>query len=271
MNFSNMQRYILTLLAGMLLLTAPASYAAAQEYFFSVPQAQMLVTVNLDASVRIAYDFTFQNTPGGHAIDIVDIGTPHAGYNLGNVRAWIDDQPLGNIRVSTYVKPGFEVHLGGRTIPRGRSGRFRVEFTMPDMVYQDTTRSNYASLRITPTWFGEKYVRGTTHLQIAIQLPKGVQPDEALYQDKNLNFTQKAATSQGALVGWDFAAVRLTGRHDVAVSFPKRDMQRVVVMTNLDLLLKWFSESPRARVALGIVFLILLAFLFFRFSGGTRF
>ncbi len=214
-----MLKYIATLLTGMLLLATPAATAPAQDYLFRVPQVRMLVTVNPDASAQIVYDFTFQNTAQGHAIDVVDIGTPHAGYQLGNVRAWIDDRRLGDSRISTEVKSGFEVHLGAGTIPPGGSGQLRVEFTMPGMVYQDTTRSDNASLRITPTWFGQRYVVDTTHLQIAVQLPKGVRPDEVLHQGQN--FTEKAATPAGALVGWDFPAVRLTGPHQVGVSFPR--------------------------------------------------
>lgn len=265
-----MQRYITTFLTVLLLL-AVTSRATAQNYLFRVPELQMLVTVNPDASVQIAYDFTFQNTPTGHAIDVVDIGTSTADYNLGNVRASIDGRPLKDVRVSTYVKPGFEVHWDGGAIRPGRSGKLHVEFTMPNMVFRDTTRSDYASLRITPTWFGDPYVVGTTDLQIAIQLPKSVQPDEALYQNPNLKFSLKAASPQGALVGWHFPDARLTGPHDVGVSFPRRDMQRVVVMSSIDLLTKWFRESPQARITLGAVFLVLLAFLFFRFSGGTGF
>jgi len=262
-----MPRNMLMFFAGALLLAASAASAVAQEYFFSVPEAQMLVTVQPDASVRIAYDFKFQNTPGGHAIDIVDIGTPHKGYDLSNVRAWVGDRELHDIRVSEMVSPGFEVHLGMSTIRSGREGRLHVEFTMPDMVYQDTTQADDASLRITPTWFGSQYVRGPTHLQVAIQLPKSVQPDEVLHQ--GLEFSQKAATKQGALVGWDFPAVRLTGPHMVAVSFPKRDLQRVIHQTAIDLLVKWFSESPRVRIGMGIVFLVLFGIVFFRFSAGT--
>jgi len=243
--------------------------AAAQDYFFGVPQAQMLVTVNPDASAKIEYDITFHNNLIGRAIDVVDIGTPHSGYDLSNVRASIDGHTLKDIRVSQYVKPGFEVHLGYLEIKPGGTGTLHVEFTMPDMVYQDTTREDYASLRITPTWFGEKYVRGPTHLQVAIQLPESVKPDEALHQ--GLEFSNKAATDHGARVGWDFPGVRLTGKNMVAVSFPKRDLQRVKRMTAIDLLVRWFGESPGARIFLGIVFLAMLAVVFFRFSGGTGF
>ena len=51
---------------------------------------EMQVTVEPDASVRIVYDITFQNNPSGHAIDMVDIGMPHAATTCSNVRASID-------------------------------------------------------------------------------------------------------------------------------------------------------------------------------------
>lgn len=258
-----------TVLGWILLLISFALPAEAAEYLFRVPDVQMLVTVNPDASVKIHYEFTFRNSPGGHAIDIVDIGTPTADYSLGNVRAWADDRPLSDIRVSAYVKPGFEVHLNEKTIMPGQEGRLRVEFTIPNMVFKDTTRSDYASLRITPTWFGAQYVQGTTHLQIAIQLPKSVQPDEVLHQ--GLNFSLKASTPTGATVGWDFPGTSLTGPHPMAVSFPRRDLTRVIEQSAFDLLLKWFRESENARLTLGGIFLVLLAFLYFRFSGGTGF
>ena len=130
---STMFRRTTTLLCRTLAASlASAPTAAAQEYLFSVPQAQMLVTVNPDASVQIEYDFTFQNDPrrprhrhGGHR---------HAagGLQSASVRAWIDDRPLRDVRVSTEVKPGFEVHLGAGAIPPGGSGRFRVEFLVPE-------------------------------------------------------------------------------------------------------------------------------------------
>ena len=258
-----------TVFTWLLLLAICTTSGNAAEYLFRVPEVQMLVTVNQDASVKIAYDFTFQNTSGGHAIDIVDIGTPTGDYSLNNVRASADGRPLSDIRVSAYVKPGFEVHLNEKTIMPGQEGWLHVELTMPNMVFKDTTRGDYASMRITPTWFGAQYVQGTTHLQIAIQLPKSVQPDEVLHQGQD--FSQKASTPAGAIVGWDFAATSLTGRHNVAVSFPRRDLTRIIAQSSFDLLLKWFRESQNARITLGVVFLILLAFLFFRFSGGTGF
>ena len=61
---------------------------------------------------------------------------------------------------------------------------------MPDIVYQDTTNKDLASLQITPTWFDSSSVRGNSNIQIAIFMLEGIQPDEVLYQD--VPFVNKA-------------------------------------------------------------------------------
>ena len=257
----------LAVFATVALWAANVAVSRGQEYRFGVPKADMVVTVNQDASVTIAYDITFRNEPSGHPIDVVDIGTPDDRYDLGNVTAKVDGAMLRDVRPSSYLATGFEVHLGGQTIPPGGKGTLHVEFTMPDRVYQDTTRNDYASLRITPTWFGNSYVVGNTHLRVMARLPESVHPDEALHQ--GMAFAHKAATDHGAVVGWDFPATRLTGPHMVAVSFPRRDLERVVVKTRWQMLVDWFTGAIRARVFLGLAGLGLLALTFFRFSGGT--
>ena len=68
-----------------------------------------------------------------------------------------------------------------------------------------------------------------------------------------------------------FPIVRFTGKNTFAVSFPKRDMQRVIEQSAIDLLVEWFGESPAAQIVLGVVCLVLLAVAFFRFTGGTGF
>ncbi|NLX97693.1 MAG: hypothetical protein GXY83_16110 [Rhodopirellula sp.] len=248
-----------------LLFSADAAWP--QDYLFSVPKMDMQVEIQPDASARIVYDITFQNSPRGHVIDVVDIGAPTADYQLRNVRASSGPDRLGDIRVSEFVDPGFEVRMDRHSIPPGGAGSLRVEFTTARMVWQDTTREDYASFRITPTWFGERYVLGTTQLRVAVHLPKGVNPEEVLYQGQA--FDQKVKAEEGVSVVWQWPATRLTEPHLVAVSFPKRAMDRVVEMSALDLLVKWFSESTTARWIAAAVFFAMFGFAFFRFTGGT--
>lgn len=256
---------ILALLTLLLLLMSFGGPVAAQSYSFAVPDLKMQVFVQPDASVKIVYDITFDNY--GRSIDIVDIGMPNSNYNLSTMSASINGVNLSTIRKSEYVNPGVEVHLGGQAIPRGSSGTLHFEFSMPDLVFQDTTDKELASLQITPTWFDSDFVRGTSNIQIAIYMLEGIQPDEMLYQD--VPFTTKALYQGRAVAVWQWAEGTATQAYRVGVSFPQRGMTRVVKMTFVQLVNKWLRDNPTTRFILGAVVMIMFAVLFFRFSGGT--
>lgn len=89
---------------GSVVLQRPPT-AWAQDYRFRVPNLQMQVFVQPDASARIMYRITFENSPTASPIDIIDIGMPHAGYTIPTMRAAINDIPLTTIRRSEYVTP----------------------------------------------------------------------------------------------------------------------------------------------------------------------
>lgn len=256
--------WVLLLMGAAPLLAPPAAWA---DYSFQVPLVEMKVFVQPDASVRIQYQILFANNPAGKTIDIVDIGTPTADYDLPTVRASCRGQPARLIRPSEYVQPGFEVHLGPGQIPSGQKGQFQTEFTVRNLVFQDTTRSDYASFRITPTWFGQQFVTGATHLKLAVHLPPGVKPEEVLHQGQP--FSDKALFQNHVVVVWEWPNTRLTKEHLVGVSFPKRVMDRVIRQTAWDLFMHWFRHSPGARWTVGILTLVLFGVVYFRFTGGT--
>ena len=254
-------------LAFLLALTlfVPASRALAQTYWFQVPEMRMQVFVNPDASARIVYDIAFDNS--GSPIDIVDIGTPHDGYDISNFTASIDGHPLTDIRVSEYIDTGVEIHLDQYAIPSGESGTLHVEFTMPDMVYEDTTQDGYASLQITPTWFDSSVVYGNSDIWVLIHMLPEVQPEEVLYQD--VEFTDKAIYEEHTVVGWRYPEGSASESHLVGTSFPTTGMTRVVQQSLLDITLKWLQDNPAVTWTLGIITFILIAVAFFRYSGGT--
>lgn len=263
------QRLILvfTFLA-LALLTTPA---AAQSYSFSVPEVQMQVFVLADGNTRIEYEMTFENSSFGHVIDIVDIGMPTSDYDLSNMSASVDGVEVFSMFPSEFVDPGVEVHLGSMAIAAGDSGTLHFEFTMPELIYQDVTRRDYASLQITPTWFGSEFINGTTHLQIAIHMLDGILPEEVLYQNENLPFSTVATFQNHTVVAWDFPSTSFTGPHEVGVSFPTRGLNNFVKMNILTLPVFWFENNENARVFAGIVSFILFSFLFYRFTNGTGF
>lgn len=254
----------LTLISLLALFVLPA---AAQNYSFSVPALEMQVYVKPDGSARIFYDITFKNNPGAHPIDIVDIGTPHEGYDIRNMKASLDGVELSNIRRSQYVDPGVEVHLGRQSIAPGAQGTLHFELTMPDLVFQDTTRKDYASLQITPTWFGSEFVTGTGDIQIAIHMLPGIEPEEMLYQ--KTPFTARAIFQEHAVAAWRWEKGSATRPYLVGVSFPTRGLTNYVRISRFELLVKSFEENPTLRFWAGVGYLVLFGFLFFRFSGGT--
>lgn len=256
---------VASLLVVLVLLGASINPAHAQSYAFRVPRLELQVYVQPDASARLVYDITFDNQ--GSPIDIVDIGLPHSDYDIGNMTASIDGVSVSDIRTSEFIDIGVEIHLRGQAIQPGETGTLHFEATMPDMVYQDTTDRDLASLRITPTWFDDESVRGEGTIGVAIHLPEGVEPDEALYQQEP--FTDKALFQGRTVVLWEWEGVRPTGPRMVGVSFPQRVMTRVERMTFIDLVNRWLADNPGARLLLGGINVGLLALLFFRFSGGT--
>ncbi|MBN2003114.1 MAG: hypothetical protein JXA21_07125 [Anaerolineae bacterium] len=255
----------MALLVCCVLLASWAGPATAQSYSFGVKDLKMQVYVQPDASVKIVYDITFENY--GTAIDIVDIGLPHDNYDIKNMKASIGGAQLSRIQKSTYIDTGVEVHLGSMAIQRGDKGTLHFECTMPDLVYQDTTRKDYASLQITPTWWGSQYVSGSGTIQVAIFMLEGIDPDEMLYQD--VAFTEKALYNGRAAAVWQWSNVRATQAYRVGVSFPQRGMTRVIKMTLIELTNKWLADNPGVPIILGIASVVLFAILFFRFSGGT--
>ncbi|MFQ6131805.1 MAG: hypothetical protein ACE5R4_07190 [Armatimonadota bacterium] len=251
----------------LILLLACGALGTAQQYSFSVPEMLLSVYVNPDASVRMEYDILFACSPGAHAIDVVDVGLPHKGYDISNMSAAVNGVPVSGITKSTYIDTGVEVPLGGQTIRPGQSGRFTFVCTMPDLVYQDTTREDNASLRITPTWFDASLLQGTTELGVVVYLPQDINPEEVLYHRRE--FSLRERTENHTVAGWHMPGVRVDREHMVGLSFPKRNMERVVKMTRFGLLMKWWQESPNVRAIYGAVVLILFGIMFFRASRGT--
>jgi len=258
---------ILTFL--LLFLSYYVNNSLAQDYSFSVPRVVMDVRVLPGGGAVIHYSMDFVNSANGHAIDIVDVGMPHENYSIEASKAWVDGKELsGSIQVSQYVKPGMEVHLGSQEIPAAGSATFEFETIMPDMVYQDMTRKDLASMQITPTWFGEQYVQGSTNLSILVRIPEGVKPEEVLSQD--VPFTGKELNIGSTVVSWDVNR-RFTSAYRVGVSFPKRVMTHVVTMSIPQLMMRWWrgALSPQARGFLTIAAAVCFFIIFMRFTGNT--
>ncbi len=255
MNIATTHRKLKPVIRGVLVIvflfalrSAPGLFGTT-DYSFAVPEMVMDVQLQPDASARISYTITFKNY--GQAIDVVDIGLPHKGYDIRTMRASIDESSLTDIRQSTYIDTGVEIRLGQRAIPRGSSGTLRFEATMPNMVYQDTSADDLAAFQITPTWFDARMVRGTGDILVNVTFPAGLDPERVFSHDRA--FGKRTENGQITLVNWRFKDVPITQPHLVGVSFPKAVMQQVTVRTfwgQLDGVLKGLSD-----VVVGVILL----------------
>ncbi len=156
----------------------------AQSYRFQVTDMAVVVTVNADGSASLDYTITFQNDPGAHAIDIVDIGMPNANYVLNTITAQIGSTNITKITASDVVIPGISVYLGSDEIPAGGTGTLHVNIpTVPKMLYPATQQTSepYASIEFQPNYFDSAYVHGTTNMQVTLLLPAGMTSKEPTY------------------------------------------------------------------------------------------
>lgn len=200
-----------------------AAVASAAEYKFQVPQNRCVVTVNKDASVSVDYTITFANE--GQPIDIIDVGFPDNNYDTGEVKAELDGQPVTDIRPSTAVENGVEIHVEDRAIPAGKTGTLHLTARLNERVFPDDKDPQYASLVFSPTWYGAEYTSGITHLACEFVLPEGVAPEEPRYHE--LQFTSARVEDGRVHYVWEVPQASPSRQYTFGASFPKRVMERL--------------------------------------------
>lgn len=156
----------------------------AQTYRFRLDRSEVNIFINEDGTASIEYWLEFYNDPSADPIDFVDIGMPNEDFNLASVRAEIDGKPVDKVGYSAYVKPGFEIALGGNAIPPGQTGKVYVWIgEVRNMLHPGTEKEaeDYASFQFAPTYFGKEYVSGSTAMSVTLYLPPGLATDEPRY------------------------------------------------------------------------------------------
>ena len=128
----------------------------AQDYSFEVPEVEVNVYLESDGTAAIEYNYLFRNAAGAHVIDFVDIGMPGASsYNLGDITATINGNPITDISDSPYVD-GVALGLGSNAIQPGDTGIVymyaanvrRMSFTLP----HSEKGEDYASINFQPNY-----------------------------------------------------------------------------------------------------------------------
>ncbi|MFX1285735.1 MAG: hypothetical protein ACFFB5_18995 [Promethearchaeota archaeon] len=219
------------------------------DYYFSVPEEIVEVSINVDGSADIEYWITFVVEEGGDPIDIVDIGFPNKHYKLGSIVADVDGTPVTDIQVSEVIDIGIEIHLHGSTITD--TGVLHVKGNQPYMIFEDTEEEDMASVEFGNTWWSSDYTTGTTNLTTRIIFPTTV--DETIYT--KYHYSNKPDREYFLLNGrkvfeWNEESALPSRQYKFGVSFPKEGV-------------KWHTSIPPTTeellIIVGIVSIILIA------------
>ncbi len=191
------------------------------EYRFKVPENRSLVEINTDASITIHYSITFRNE--GQVLKVVDVGLPDGRY--GNLQADLDGVRMRDIRKSTALSHGVEIHLGKMAIQPGSIGTLHLTARVTDRVFHDGKNKRYASVVFTPTWYGAKHTNGATHLVCEFLFPEGVGLNDPRYHGRPYN----SASSRNCrtVYTWDIPGASPLKRYTFRASFPARVMNRI--------------------------------------------
>jgi hypothetical protein len=212
----------------LILVLFTASSAQAQTYLFQLSDMQVNVYVNQDGTAAIDYRFTFVNNPSASPIDFVDVGMPVKSYSLSSVTADVNGKQVS--LSSDYQGSGgigFAVSLGGQAIRPGASGVVHVFVPKigPWLRYDDKDKS-YASFDFSTTYFGSKYVTGSTNTSVTFHLPPGVQPDEPRWHGAPAGFPAEPVTAlddQGRVTyTWSNAQASSSKAYLFGASFPAK-------------------------------------------------
>ena len=215
----------ITLLLIVLVLFT-ASSAQAQTYLFQLSELQVNVYINQDGTASIDYAFTFVNDPSASPIEYVDVGMPVSNYSLNDVTADMNGNPIS---VSSDYQGsggiGFAAALGSQAIPPGGSGTVHVFVPNvgPWLRFDDNDK-NYASFVFGTTYFGSKYVEGTTNTSVTFHLPPGVQPAEPRWHAAPAGFSSEPVTgldAQGRVTyTWSNSQASASEAYQFGASFP---------------------------------------------------
>jgi len=220
----------------LIFLAVIVSPVYAQDYSFNLRSVDVIVSVNQDGTVTLDYTWDFQNDPGAHEIDYVDVGLPNEKFDMGSVSGTVNGQPVTSVDSMTN---GVSLYLGANAIQPGESGTVTMHVeSIPGILYKATTEESepYASFQFSPNWFGSQYVHGNTDATVTLVLPTGLQPNEPKYfQAKNWPGAvdpESGYTADGRVYyRWQSQAATGSDQYTFGAAFPSRLVPAAAITT----------------------------------------
>ena len=229
------------------LLIFPSMPVGAQNLDFEVPKQDVIVYVNSDGTISLDYTIVFANSSGGSLIDIVDIGMPTPDYSLSSMSAEIDGSPVEDIRTSSYIDQGVEIHFGSHAISSGSIGTMHLFVGQVDNALGKSTLEEsepYASIVFMPNYFDGGFVTGKTDYTFSIILPAGLTQDAPRYHTPSSNWpgaeepTTYYDDQNRVVYTWTAPEANSETEYKFGASFPMRLVPESVVVA---------TETPNTR------------------------
>jgi hypothetical protein len=245
------------------LLVTPA---AAQAYDFSMDKVDANVYWNDDGTLSVDYVLTYTNQPGGHVIDFVDVGLPTNTFDINNVRADFNGNPL---KISSDFQGlsgyGVAVDMGSYAIQPGDSGTIHVRAeNIPGVLYTDDNDNTYASAVFAPLYYQSDVISGGTDMTVTFHLPPGVQTDEPRWHAAPDNFPSEPETGvdpQGFITyTWHNPSADGSQQYLFGASFPKQYVPASSIQTE-------YTPPPTSNPSFSIPLGGIMNFLCFAFIG----
>ena len=211
-----------------LLLFLPSGSATAQTYWFTLPAYEVEAYLESDGSLTLRYLMVFQNNPSASPIDFVDLALPYANYNLRNVEATIDGQPMPEVNNSDYVN-GAELALKTLSIQPGATGTVEAwVYGITDIIfpYDQGDRDNYVNFQFEPNYFDSDFDKSTnTAYRMTIILPPDVGSDEGVYYTPGNwpgeEISEASLTTDGRVYySWYTENANVHSRYSFGAAFP---------------------------------------------------
>ena len=178
------KRIFSSIFLALTLVLSIALPVLAQDYSFEVPEVEVNVYLESDGTAAIEYNYLFRNAAGAHVIDFVDVGMPGASsYNLGDITASINGNPITDISDSPYVD-GVALGLGSNAIQPGDTGIvYMYAENVRDVFYfaSSDKGEDYASINFQPNYFESGFTSGATKLTVTLHLPPGAVDGEVVW------------------------------------------------------------------------------------------
>jgi len=226
----------ISILISVLLFAQITSPVFAQSYSFNLLSTDVVVTVDENGTISLDYTWVFQNDPGAHEIDYVDVGLPTEKFDLGSVTGTINGQPVTSIDTITN---GVSLYLGPNAIQPGEIGTVTMHVdSIEGMVFNASSEEKepYASFQFSPTWFGSEYVHGNTNASVTLVLPAGMLPEEPrFFQAKNwpgaLDPTSGYTADNQVYYRWQSPDANGSDQYSFGAAFPARLIPAAAITT----------------------------------------